>query len=426
MTVASSAGAGVAPTLTPARRWSAVVLLTFVAVFNVVDRILPAVLIEPIKHDLQLSDTVIGLITGFGFLVIYAVVGIPIARISDRGRYGVVIAVCLTLWSIMTALGGLAQNAMQFAVARMGVALGEAGSSPAAHAFISRNFTPDKRSAPLAVLTLAVPFATSIAFLAGGLIGEWLGWRQTFMLVGLCGLLLSPVVLLVLGWRKPAGFSVEGAKHPSLVDTLVHFRGSSFLLVLAGSACIGIGAYGLTSFGVAYLIRAHGFTLGEIGVEFGLLTGLLGTVGLLGLGFVADRLAARDGRWLLWSTAILMAVVALASAGAFVTSDATFAMIGLAVANITVIAYAPPVISALHRLVPSHARATASALMLFCNAIAGGLGPLAVGMISDALTPSLGPSALGLALLLVPAIHLLGAGLLALAGSWFNEQALLE
>src|SRR5262249_37944948 len=157
-----------------ARRWAAVVLLTLVAILNYVDRFLPSVLAEPIKHDLALSDTAIGLINGFGFLVIYAVLGIPIARLADRGRQGVVIAACLGVWSAMTMLGGVALSGWQLALTRMGVAVGEAGSTPAAHAFIARSFPPARRAAPLAVLTLSAPLATMLALIAGGLVAVWL------------------------------------------------------------------------------------------------------------------------------------------------------------------------------------------------------------------------------------------------------------
>lgn len=161
----------------PSRAWTAVVVLALVGTLNYVDRFLPGVLAEPIKKDLALSDTAIGVINGFGFLVVYAVVGILIARIADRGLFGTVIAGCLTLWGSMTMLGGAVQSGFQLALTRVGVAVGEAGSTPAAHAYVARNFAPDKRSAPLAVTTMAIPLASAASLLGGGLLAESLGWR---------------------------------------------------------------------------------------------------------------------------------------------------------------------------------------------------------------------------------------------------------
>ena len=407
----------------PRRVWGAVVLLMLVGMFNVVDRMLPSILIEPIKHDLQLSDTAIGLINGFGFLVVYAVVGIPIARLTDRGRYGLVIAVCLGLWSVMTAVGGLAQTGVQLALARMGVALGEAGSSPAAHAFISRNFAPDRRSAPLALLTLSVPFAIILSLVVGGLLGQALGWRMTFAAIGGAGLLLAPAVLFVLGAGRHGG--AGPVPHPARIAAAPAGRllNGSVLFILAGSACIGIGGYALTAFGPAYLMRAHGYSLTQVGVEYGLLVGGIGVTSLIVTGLFADRLAARDPRWLLWSVAVLIVLVTPFSIMGFLARDPAWALVGAAIANITATAYAAPVISALHRLVPAQRRATASAVMLFATALAGGSGPLAVGMASDALTPTIGARALGLGLLLVPAIHLLAAACYAGATWRFHAHA---
>ena len=119
-------------------------LLAIVGTLNYADRFLPAVLAEPIKADLALSDTEIGIINGFGFLAVYAVLGIAIARIADRGAFGLVVSTCLTLWGAMTMLGGSVQSGFQLALTRVDVAVGEAGSTPAAHAHVARNFAPDR------------------------------------------------------------------------------------------------------------------------------------------------------------------------------------------------------------------------------------------------------------------------------------------
>ena len=149
------------------RAWAAVAVLALVGTLNYIDRFLPSVLAEPIKRELALSDTAIGLINGFGFLIVYAVLGIVIARVADRGMFGAVVAGCLTLWGSMTMLGGTVQSGLQLALTRVGVAVGEAGSTPAAHAYVARNFVPEKWSAPLAVITMSVPLASAASLLGG-------------------------------------------------------------------------------------------------------------------------------------------------------------------------------------------------------------------------------------------------------------------
>ncbi len=132
----------------------------------------------------------------------YAVLGIAIARIADRGAFGLVISSCLTLWGAMTMLGGAVQSGFQLALTRVGVAVGEAGSTPAAHAYVARNFPPERRAAPLAVITMAIPLASAASLIGGGLLAESLGWRTAFVVMGLISVLFAPVVIFVLGLRQ--------------------------------------------------------------------------------------------------------------------------------------------------------------------------------------------------------------------------------
>lgn len=279
----------------PRRAWAAVGVLALVGTLNYVDRFLPSVLAEPIKHDLELSDTAIGVINGFGFLIVYAVMGIAVARVADRGAFGAVVAGCLTLWGTMTMLGGAVQSGFQLALTRVGVAIGEAGSTPAAHAYVARNFVPQRRSAPLAVITIAIPLASTASLLGGGLLAQSLGWRTAFVIMGAVSVVLAPLVLLVVGVRQ----SLPAA--PAVVDKTAGgwwnlLRKPSFLIVVAGTAFISAAGYSLTTFSPAFLMRTRGMSLGEVGVEYGLATGAIGVLGLLIVGRLADRLAERADR----------------------------------------------------------------------------------------------------------------------------------
>jgi predicted MFS family arabinose efflux permease len=407
------------------RVWAAVALLTVVTTLNLTDRFLPGVLAQPIKQDLSLSDTALGLINGFGFLVIYAVVGIPIARIADRGRYGAVISVCVALWSAMTALGGLAHTGLQLALTRVGVAVGEAGNSPAAHAYISRNFPPERRAAPLAVLTLSSPAALMFGTLGGGLLGQVLGWRNTFLAVGAIGILLAPVVYFFLKGATPVAATSAEAR-PSLrhIGSLLTKR--SYLLLLAATPFIGMAGYGMNAFGPAYLMRSHAMAVGEVAVQYGPMQGIFGTCGLLIVSYLADRFVARDARWPLWIVALMLVAPLPLTAASFFAQNKWVAMVGLALGNTVTIAYQAPIIAAMQRLVPINMRATASAVLLFATALIGGAGPLIIGMISDHLTATLGPAALSRALLVVAPMLVCSAGLFLLAAHCYRAEILAE
>lgn len=410
----------------PARAWTAVMVLALVGTLNYVDRFLPGVLAQPIKQDLALSDTAIGVINGFGFLIVYAVVGILIARVADRGAFGAVVASCLTLWGSMTMLGGAVQSGLQLALTRVGVAIGEAGSTPAAHAYVARNFAPDKRSAPLAVTTMAIPLASAASLLGGGLLAESMGWRGAFVTMGAISVLLAPVVLWVVGIRQSLP-----APPPRSGGVSLHWwhllRKRSFLAMVAGTALVSAAGYSLTTFAPAFLMRTRGMSLGEVGIEYGLLTGLLGVLGLFIVGRIADGLAARDPRWLLWIVVILITALLPASVLAFVVENRMLCIFLLALSYVIGIAYLAPSIAAIQRLVLPEHRATASAVFLFFNATLGAVGPFLTGVVSDSLAGALGTQSLGRALLiLVPSMQLLAIGCYALAARRFRRDVIPE
>ncbi|WP_135455210.1 MFS transporter [Mycobacterium sp. DL99] len=406
----------------PRRAWAAVALLTLVGTLNYVDRFLPSVLAEPIKHDLALSDTAIGVINGFGFLIVYAVLGIAVARVADRGTYGAVVATCLTLWGTMTMLGGAVQSGFQLALTRVGVAVGEAGSTPAAHAYVARNFAQDRRAAPLAVITLAIPLASGASLIGGGLLAENLGWRTAFVVMGGLSVVFAPLVLLVVGSRQ----ALPDATPREQVATvkwwaLLHKR--SFLSLVGGTAFIAAAGYSLTTFSPAFLMRTRSMSLSEVGLEYGLAAGLAGVFGLVIVGRLADRLAVRDPRWLLWIVVLTTALLLPASVLAFTVESRLACVWFLALSYVIGTAYMAPSIAAIHRLVLPEQRATASAIFLFFNATLGAVGPFVTGLISDTLTPDLGAHALGRALLiLVPVLQLLAMGCYLMGTRWYRSD----
>lgn len=426
VSAASVTGAPPAQRHSPTRAWTAVSALTVVATLNVADRILPSILAEPIKHALNLSDAAIGLINGFGFLAVYALIGVPIARLSDRGAYGLVISASVAMWSLMTAICGLCTTGLQLGLARVGVAVGEAGSTPAAHAYIARNFAPADRALPLAVLTLSNPLAGTAALLGGGLLAQALGWRWTFFVMGAVGLVIAPFVLRILGPRQTLA-EAQGPAHRPMAGSVRELLGNkSYVALLAGAACIGMGAYALTTFAPAFLVRLHGMSVAEVGWRYGTAYAIVGIPGLLITGKIADRLARRDPRWFIWTVLAMICVLLPFSACAFLLKDAGLAVWAIALANVVSMAWMAPTVAAIQRLARPDQRATASALLLLCSALFGSVGPPVAGAISDALTSAGHAWALGHALLIVPVMQLAGVACYFVAGRHFLQEIKAE
>ena len=172
-----------------ARRYALSVLVV-VYTFNFIDRQILAILLPSIKAEFGVGDGMLGFLAGTAFAIFYATLGLPIALLADRWNRRNLIALSLALWSGMTALSGVAANVGQLALARIGVGVGEAGCSPAAHSMISDYYPPEKRASAMGIFTLGISAGIMIAFLAGGWVAQNIGWRQAFLLVGLPGVLL--------------------------------------------------------------------------------------------------------------------------------------------------------------------------------------------------------------------------------------------
>jgi MFS family permease len=181
-------------------------ILTVVYVFNFIDRQILAILAQSIKVDLGLSDTQIGALSGIAFGIFYAVLGIPIARLADKYSRVNIISICLGIWSLMTALSGLAGNFWQLLAARIGVGIGEAGGSPPSHSLIADYFPVTGRASALGIYALGIPIGILFGNFAGGWIDQYFGWRNAFMLVGIPGIVLAITLKLTIK-EPPRGYS---------------------------------------------------------------------------------------------------------------------------------------------------------------------------------------------------------------------------
>ena len=391
-----------------------VALLFLVSTASSIDRQILAILLEPIKRELGASDTEMGLLTGFAFVLFFAAASIPIARAADRYSRRNIIAVALTFWSSMTMLSGYVATFLQLAAARVGLGISEAAALPASASMLSDLFPRERRTAPLALLAVAAPVGTMIAFTIGGIVNAAIGWRMTFVALGAPGLLLTVVMLVAI--REPRRGAAEapgvGAAQYGLSETIGYLWRLRSLRWLALGASLNLFATSAkVVWSAPFLIRAHNMNTAEAGAWLGITTGIGGMAGIALGGLAAQRLARRDPAWLLRIPAVTSALAAPLVL-LFLMLPASSAPVMNLGATFFGSCMVAPVLAVTQTLAKVRMRALATALVaLVVNLIGAGLGPLTVGVSSDLLAPALGPSAIRYALLVPAVIALVGAAL---------------
>lgn len=382
----------------------ALALLVVVYVFNFIDRSILSILLEPIKREFQVSDTLLGLLSGPAFAILYSVVGLPIARWSDRGSRTTIISLAVLAWSGMTALTGFVASFTQLTFARIGVGIGEAGCSPPAHSLISDYFPPTKRATALAIYALGIPIGGGIGFLAGGWLEEYFDWRTAFIVVGLPGVLLAAIVKLTLKEPRRGAFDTPTAANPprpSIGDVLQLMRGmKSFRHLSIAASLHAFYGYGAAAFLPAFFRRSHDMDPGELGTWLASLAFTAGAAGTFLGGYLGDRLGRRDQRWYMWLPGLGTAAFLPFAFLLYLGDDPHLALLLYFPGSILGGLYLGPTFAMTQTLVPASMRATAAAVLLFLINIVGlGLGPQAVGVLSDLLAPSFGTDSLRYALL---------------------------
>ena len=251
-----------------ARRY-ALGILVVVYTFNFIDRQILAILLPAIKAEFLVDDWVLGFLAGFAFALFYATLGIPIATLADRWNRRNLIAIAVAIWSLMTALSGAAGNIVHLALARIGVGIGEAGCSPAAHSLIADYYPPNQRSTAMGIYSLGISLGIMTAYLAGGWVAQNIGWRAAFLIVGLPGLILAIVVRFTMQ-EPPRGMSegkIDSDSRPDVLTvTRYLLRRKSFIHLAMGAGLASFVAYSIITFFPSFLIRSHGMGLVEIGV----------------------------------------------------------------------------------------------------------------------------------------------------------------
>jgi MFS family permease len=389
---------------TPYRNY-VLAMLTMVYVFNFIDRQVLVILQESIKKELHLSDTQLGMLSGFTFAVFYVTLGIPIARLADKTSRRNTVAVSLGIWSIMTASSGLARNFLQLLAARVGVGVGEAGGSPPAHAMISDYFPPQKRSTALSVYSAGLYLGVLIGFLSGGYLNQHLGWRTAFFVVGMPGILFSLLFYATVKEpRRGATDMNSAATNPHTLGEVLKrlYASKTFVFLSLASALNVFCIYGLVNWAPSFLQRLHGMTAREAGAILGLIYGIGGGLGCFAGGLLTDYFGKKDKRWYIEIPAYAVMLTIPCGAGAIFlhNSALSLAFWGLCAALQSV--YVGPSVAVAHSLVPASMRAITSAVFfLVINLVGLGFGPLVVGIISDLLKPSLGVESLRWALSII-------------------------
>lgn len=389
----------------PRYRRYVLAMLVIVYIFNFLDRQIVTILAEPIKMELGLSDTQIGLMTGLAFAIFYTVLGVPIARLADRANRTSIIATALVIWSGMTALCGAAQNFTQMLLARIGVGVGEAGCSPPAHSLIADYYPPEQRASALSIYALGIPIGSILGLLAGGWIAEFYGWRTAFYLVGLPGIALA--ILFKFTIREPLrGMSDPGGKteteQPPLFETMgILLRNRTIMHIAMGGALTSFVGYGLGQWLPAYFIRTHELGIAETATYFGLVLGVASAIGTFLGGTIADRLASRDKRFYAWMPAVGVLAAFPFYVVAMLLDQPYWAIAVLIVPSLLNSLWLGPAFGTVQNVAPMRMRALASAVLLFVlNIIGLGLGPFLVGVLSDALSGSFGEESLRYAILI--------------------------
>jgi len=395
-------------------------VLLVIYAFNFVDREALGLVLENIKVDLQLSDSELGLLSGIAFALFYSIMGIPIARWADRGNRVTIISLTAALWSVMVALCGMATSFVQLLLIRIGVGIGEAGCVPPAHSLIADYFSRAERPRASALYQQGINVGVIVAYFLAGWLNQFYGWRIMFLLAGLPGFILAVVAWLtireprftkshiaVIGDATASSLRKNPVGSPGPVDPsmkavfLTLWTNTTFRHVLYGFSMWYFFGYGISQWQPTFFVRSFGLSTGELGTWLAVMYGVGGALGTYWGGSLATRYAPNNERLQLRA----MSVINLAFNGVlwaliYVSHDYRVALALTGLGTVGGALMFGPLFATIQTLVPAHMRAMSIAIVLLCaNLIGMGLGPLAVGVVSDALRPLFGQESLRYALL---------------------------
>lgn len=383
---------------TTGRAWFTVVILLLAYVLSFIDRQILNLLVGPIRADLGISDTQMSLLMGLSFAIFYTVAGIPLGRVADsRSRRGL-IAWGIFFWSLMTAACGLAKTYWHFVLFRIGVGAGEAALSPAAYSLMADSFPPEKRATAISVYSMGIYLGAGMAFLLGGIVITWanakgdvtlpvLGvirpWQLIFLVLGVVGALFSLVLLAI---REPTRKGVGAGVAVPLKDVgayLLKIR-KAVICHNFGFACLSFASYGASAWIPTFFIRTHGLTAGEVGIYYGSLVMVAGSLGIVFGGRLSDYLARKGYQDANMRVGLLSAVLTLMCNVVFLVDNMTLLWVIMFFNVFTVAMPFGVAPAAIQEVMPNSMRGQASAIYLFVITLIGlGIGPTAVALVTD-------------------------------------------
>ena len=395
--------------------WSAtwpLLVLTLVSISNYLDRSLLGLALPAIKRDLGSSDTVLGLVSGLAFILFYSLLGVPIAWAADRMSRRNIIAIGLTVWSVMTACTGFIANIGQLAVVRLLMGAGEACGTAPSNSIIADRFPPERRPLALALFGTASPLAYILFFPLAGWIAQTRGWRMMFVAMGLPGLLLA--LLLILTVHEPVR-TTPPPRRLSLARSLfgdVHalFANRCFAWIFAGVTLMGANVWASGAWTPSFFTRVHHLGVAEVAGIIGPTRGFIGLAGILIGGVLIDRLPKTRIYWRVALPAIACLLAGPAEALFLLGNSHAAWLVGFALSSFFMLIHQAPIFAAVVNIVGQRRRALATAVVLLGASLIGdAVGPTAVGIINDLLAPRFGDEAIRYSLLIVAATPVLAA-----------------
>lgn len=383
-------------------RWYVLGVLMIVYAFSFMDRQIVSILLEDLRAEFLLTDTQLGLLSGIAFALFYATLGVPIARFADRSNRVRIVSIAITVWSLMTAVCGMAGSFWHLFLARIGVGIGEAGGGPPSHSIVSDYFDATQRSIAMSIYSMGPTVGSFIGLAAGGWVAQEYGWRWAFASVGLPGLILAAILYTTV--REPVRGGMDATTIPANRDS---FMGTVRLLIqnrvwlwnmLGHTFAIFVG-YGFSSWKPALYLRQFDLSQAEVGTLLGTMGLLVGVPGLLIGGLIGDRLISRSRKLTLYCIGFA-ALLTIPFYGLGLMADdwlSTTILLGIGLVFYQ-LGYGTSISIGMSAVAPHQRALAASFGFLTANLLGLGLGPLLVGAISDAATANFGDRSLAFAL----------------------------
>jgi predicted MFS family arabinose efflux permease len=367
-------------------RWYVLIMMCLVYTLSIADRYVVSTVLDPIRHDLHLTNLGVSILTGMAFGVFYIILGFPLSWLIDRYNRRKIVAVCLALWSVMTAVCGLAQTWVGFFLARVGVTVGEAGGTPGANSLLSDYFPATRRAMALTVFSLGAPIGAWLGYNVAGAIADEYGWRSVFYALGIPGVLVGAAVWLTV--REPARGCLDAGKDalaPSVKATMrFMWQQRSGVHTMLGTAVCALWGWGLMFWTPTFLQRTYHLTVGQAGDVTQNMHLWGGGLATLATGWLMARSTMVDARRIVWLLAAGTAIATVASGVVYWTRDLALARAMLWIYIPAIYFYIGPGFGLLNNLAPCRMRAMFCAMVLFLANLGNlVITPNVIGLLND-------------------------------------------